>query len=128
MPRVDQRRFPNKLRVVSYEKRQALINACEQDQDVYKLVAVKQIMRDTAHRLVKRYQETGSQGPAPNKSGVRRKVTPEVLAFLEEVLDKQPDQILKEMTENIQETGFLKVHPSTIHKHLQVFQTNEPKQ
>ena len=83
MPRIDERRFPNKHRVVSYENRQALTNAYEQDQDVYELAAAMQIRRETAYRLVKRCQETGHIEPALNRGGARRKVTPEVLAFLE---------------------------------------------
>ena len=89
MPRVEERRFPNNHRVVSYEKRQTLINAYKQDQDVYELAAAMQIRRDTAYRLVKPYQETRYIDPAPSKGGVRRKFTPEVLAFLEGLLDNQ---------------------------------------
>ena len=99
-----------KYRKVSETDRCRLVEAYNNDKDVYALAKDLGINRDTVYRLIKRYIKTGEIKAA--SSGGRRfeKVTEDMKKKLEELVEEKNDFTLQELAEKLYSLGFPKVH------------------
>ena len=115
--------MPRSYNRMTKDQRDALIRAYNEDRDVYAVAESLAIRRDTAYRCIKRYL-TGNfeAGDAETGTGTgrRTKVSQQVSKLLIQWIEDTPDITLKQMSEKLVENGFEKIHPSTIHRHLQM--------
>jgi transposase len=76
--------------------------------------------RPSFYRTQKAFDAEGLPGLLPERPGPRRghKLTPEIIVFLEEAIDKEPLMGTKELAAKIQAQFNLVVHPRSVQRAL----------
>lgn len=92
----------------------------KEDQSVVKTVAAFGFSRPSFYRTQRTFEAEGLPGLLPERPGPRRghKLTPEVVAFLQQVRDKEPQLGPKELAARVQAQFNLVVHPRSVQRAL----------
>ncbi len=92
----------------------------KEDQSVAKAAAAFGFSRPSFYRTRRAFGAAGLLGLLPERPGPRRghKLTPEVVAFLEQAIDKEPQLGPKELAAKIQAQFNLVVHPRSVQRTL----------
>ncbi len=92
----------------------------KEDQSVVRTAAAFGFSRPSFYRTRQAFETEGLPGLLPERPGPRRghKLTPEVIAFLGQVVDKEPLLGPKELAAKIQAQFNLVVHPRSIQRTL----------
>jgi transposase len=108
---------PRDLVQVKYEM---LRRVRKEDQSVAKTAAAFGFSRPSFYRTQRAFEVEGLPGLLPERPGPRRghKLTPEVVTFLGQVIDKEPQLGPKELAARIQAQFNLVVHPRSVQRTL----------
>ena len=92
----------------------------KEDQSVVKTAAAFGFSRPSFYRTQRAFEMEGLPGLLPERPGPRRghKLTPKVVAFLEQMVDKEPLLSPKELAAEIQTQFNLVVHPRSVQRIL----------
>ena len=69
--------------------------------------------------LIRRYRQTGELKPKPRGGGASAKITRADLAPIEQLVEEQPDALLRELCSPWEQKQRIKVSISTMHRRLQ---------
>lgn len=103
----------------SIDLRQRIINAYEAKEGSQRNLAKRfQVSLSFVKRLVSRYRETGLVKPKPHGGGARAKITTSDLAQIDQLVEEQPDALLRELCERWQQKRGFSVSNATMHRRL----------
>lgn len=104
----------------SIDLRQKIINAYEAKEGSQRKLAKRfQVSLSFVKRLISRYRETGLVKPKSHGGGARAKITVSDLAQIKQLVEEQPDALLRELCERWQQKQGIRVSNSTMHRRLQ---------
>lgn len=104
----------------SNDLRQRIINAYEaKDGSQRELAKRFQVSLSFVKRLICRYRETGEVKPKPHGGGAKAKITVSDLGQIKQLVEEQPDALLRELCERWEQKHRTKVSIATMHRRLQ---------
>jgi transposase len=101
-------------------KYEMLRRVYKEDQSVVKTAAAFGFSRPSFYRTRRAFEAEGLPGLLPERPGPRRghKLTPEVVTFLKQVVDKEPQLGPKELAVKVKSQFNLVVHPRSVQRTL----------
>lgn len=104
----------------SIDLRQRIINAYKAKEGSQRQLAKRfQVSLSCVKRLIRRYQETGQVKPKSHAGGAIALIKASDLGLIEEMVEEQPDALLRELCERWEQKQGIKVSLSTMHRRLQ---------
>lgn len=104
----------------SVDLRQRVINAYKEKEGSQRQIAERfQVSQSFVKKLIHRYRETGSIEPKPHGGGALAIIRKSELKQIEELVNEQPDALLRELCERWFVTKGIKVSISTMHRRLE---------
>ncbi|GAB5519294.1 MAG: hypothetical protein RhofKO_15450 [Rhodothermales bacterium] len=73
----------------------------------------------TVYNWIKRFRQTGSVEPAGYAGGPQPKLDSEGLAYLQHLIDEQPDTTLAELAHRLEERTGVRLHESTVWRYCE---------
>ena len=114
------------MRLCSLDLRQRVINAYEGKEGSQRQIAERfQVSQSFVKKLIYRYRETGTIEPKPHGQrlephvGAVAIIKKSELKQIEELVNEQPDALLRELCERWEITKGIKVSISTMHRRLE---------
>lgn len=104
----------------SIDLRQRVINAHKAKKGSQRQIAEHfQVSLSFVKRLIRRYQETGSFKPKSHGGGAIAIIKQSELKQIEQLVNEQPDALLRELCERWEAKRGIKVSVSTMHRRLE---------
>ena len=112
----------------SIDLRQRVINAYKAKEGSQRQIAKRfQVSESFLKRLIRRYQETGSVKSRPHGGGALAIIKQFDLEQIKQLVNEQPDALLRELCERWEAKKGIKVSISTMHRRLQKLQLTTKK-
>ena len=100
--------------------RQRVINAYEAKEGTQRQLAERfQVSQSFVTRLIRRYRHTGKIEPKSRGGGTKAKIKESQLGQIEQLVEEQPDVLLRELCDRWQQKTGIKVSISTMQRQLQ---------
>ena len=104
----------------SIDLRQRIVNAYEAKEGSQRKLAKRfQVSLSFVKRLIRRYRDTGEIQPKSHGGGAIAKITRADLAQINQLVEEQPDALLRELCERWEQKQGIRVSISTMHRKLQ---------
>lgn len=104
----------------SIDLRQRIINAYKaKDGSQRELAKRFQVSLSFVKRLISRYQTTGEVKPKSHGGGAKAKITYSDLGQIKQLVEEQPDALLRELCERWEQKHQTRISISTMHRRLQ---------
>jgi transposase len=104
----------------SIDLRQRIINAYKAKEGSQREIAKRfQVSLSFVKRLISRYRETGQVKPKAHGGGARAKIPVSDLGKIKQLVEQQPDALLRELCERWEQKQHTRVSISTMHRRLQ---------
>lgn len=104
----------------SIDLRQRVINAYEAKEGSQRQIAQRfQVSRSFVKKLIYRYRETGTVKPKSHGGGAIAIIKKSELKQIKQLVDEQPDALLRELCERWEIRKGVKVSVSTMHRRLE---------
>lgn len=104
----------------SIDLRQRVINAYEGKESSQRQIAKRfQVSPSFVKRLIHRYRQTGTVEPKPHGGGASAIIKQSELEQIKQLVDRQPDALLRELCQRWETMKGVKVSISTMHRRLE---------
>ena len=104
----------------SIDLRQRVINAYEAREGSQRQIAQRfEVSESFVKRLIRRYKETGSVKPKSHGGGAIAVIKQSDLKQIEQLVEEQPDALLRELCQRWETIKGIKVSISTMHRRLE---------
>lgn len=112
----------------SVDLRQRVINAYQAREGSQRQIAERfQVSLCFVKRLIRRYQETGTVEPKSHGGGAIAIIKQSELKQIKQLVDEQPDSLLRELCERWETKKGVKVSISTMHRRLEELKLTSKK-
>ncbi|MGL5796113.1 MAG: helix-turn-helix domain-containing protein [Waterburya sp.] len=104
----------------SIDLRQRIINSYQAKEGSQRKLAKRfQVSLSFVKRLIRRYRDTGEIKPKSHGGGAIAKITRADLAQINQLVEQQPDALLRELCERWESKQGVRVSTSTMHRKIQ---------